>query len=179
MIRSMMAWAAGAALVAAGPTQAQGMACVTPDEMEGLVTYFVPQVIDNVIETCSAHLPADSYVRAGLPARAEELRGMSDAAWPAARSAFMKIGSGQSGDEAEEMADMSDEMLRPMLDIFLVEAMGLKLTAGSCGEVNDITEALAPLTGAQAAHLLAVTLSAAARGDKNMASCPRGQAGQG
>ena len=175
MIRNMAALLAGAALVAAGPAQAQGMACVTPTEMEGLVTYFVPQVIDGVIETCAAHLPAESYVRAGLPSRAEELRGMSDAAWPAARSAFVKIGAGENGDNVEEMAEMPDEVLRPMLDIFLVEAMGLKLTPDSCGEVNDITQALAPLTGAQAAHLLAVTLSAAARGDKDMASCPRGQ----
>ena len=175
MIRSMTAWAAGAALIAAGPAQAQGMACVTPTEMEGLVTYFVPQVIDNVIESCSAHLPADSYVRTGLPSRAEELRGLSEAAWPAARSAFVKIGAGDRTDKAEEITEMPDDLLRPMLDIFLVEAIDLKLTPSSCGEVNDISQALAPLTGAQTAHLLAVTLSAAARGDKDVASCPRGQ----
>ena len=175
MIRGMTAWAAGAALIAAGPAQAQGMACVTPTEMEGLVTYFVPQVIDNVIESCSAHLPADSYVRNGLPSRAEELRGLSEAAWPSARSAFVKIGAGDSTDKAEEITEMPDDLLRPMLDIFLVEAIDLKLTPSSCGEVNDISQALAPLTGAQTAHLLAVTLSAAARGDKDVASCPRGQ----
>lgn len=77
------------------------------------------------------------------------------------------------------MAELPDEMLRPMLDLFLVEAMGIKLTPDSCGEVNDISEALSPLTGAQTAHLLAVTLSAAARGDKEIGSCSRSEAGQG
>lgn len=147
--------------------------CVTPAEMNGLVTYFLPQVVDKVVDTCSVHLPASSYLRTAFGARADELRKDADAAWPQARTAFIKIGGGKNPKDVAMMKDLPDEALRPIVEVGLADALGLDLKPGGCADVNDIGEALAPLSNGQMVHLIAVALTTAARGDKDMASCPR------
>ena len=177
MKRMAVGAAAAVALIGSTSARAATPTCVTPAEMNGLVTYFLPQVIDRVVETCGPHLSATSYLRTGLGARATELRQQADAAWPLARSGFIKIGS--DGDDARDIAAMPDAALRSVVDDSFVETLGIDIKPDTCAEVNDISEALAPLSTAQTVHLIAVTLTAAARGDKQMASCPRSEAEQG
>ena len=173
MKRIILSVAAGAAALAGPATQAATKTCITPDEMTGLVTYFLPQVIDRVVETCSSHLSADSYLRTGLIARAAELRGNADAVWPRARSGFIKIGSGEDPGDADAMLGMSDDELRASIDVGFIETLGIELKPGGCADVNDISETLAPLSADQMVEFVAVTLATVSRGDKRMTSCPR------
>jgi len=62
---------------------------------------------------------------------------------------------------------------KPLVDEILAEKMSLKVEAPMCGEINDIAEALAPLSPDQSVHLLATIFNAVARKDKSMRSCPR------
>lgn len=136
-----------------------------------MVAYFLPVVMDNVARNCSAFTPASSYLRAGLPSVQVQLREGREAAWPMAKSAFFKLG-GQK--EARTMASLSDDALRPLVDEMLGSKFAIRVDAAICGEINDIAEALAPLNGPQTVTLVARILSAAARKDSKMSSCPRG-----
>ncbi|MBN8841834.1 MAG: hypothetical protein J0H88_01200, partial [Sphingomonadales bacterium] len=112
MKRITMGIAAVAALVGTS-SQAAAQSCITSAEMNGLVTYFLPQVVDKVIETCGAHVPPDSYLRTRLGGRADELRQSADTVWPLARAAFLKIGGGKEAKDAQMMSELPDEALRP------------------------------------------------------------------
>ena len=144
--------------------------CITDREMHGLVAYFLPAVIDEVSANCSVHLPAASFLRAGLPRLQSALSENKEAAWPLARAAFFKIADSKDG---KQMAKLSDRALRPLVDEILAEKMSLKVDAPMCGEISDIAEALAPLSPDQSVHLLATIFNAVARKDKSMRSCPR------
>ncbi len=179
MKRIVLGVAAAAATLAGPAAQAATKTCLTPAEMNGLVTYFLPQVIDGVVETCSPHLPEDSYLRTGLTVRADELRGRADAVWPLARAGFIKIGSGKNPGDAAAMLALSDNELREKIDVGFVETLGIDLKPGGCADVNDISETLASLSAAQMVEFVAVTFAAVSRGDKRMASCPRAQGNAG
>lgn len=163
--------AAALALCATAPVQAAATAdCINRAEMHGLVAYFLPDVIAKVAEGCSPHLPAESYLRTGLPRLAVPLNQGKAGVWPAAKAAFFKMG------KAEDVAAMSalpDEALRPLIDAAITAQLPIKLDAATCADVNEITEALAPLSADQTVRLVATIFSTVARDDKKMRSCPR------
>lgn len=173
MKRIVLSVAAGAAALAGPSAQAATKPCLTPAEMNGLVAYFLPQVIDGVVETCRPHLPAGSYLLTGLDTRVAELRGNADAVWPLARAGFIKIGSGKNPEDGAAMLDMSDDELRATIDTGFVETLGIELKPGECADVNDISETLAPLSADQMVAFVAATFAAVSRGGKGVASCPR------
>ena len=165
--------AAGFALCAMAPAQAAApppVQCLNPAEMHGLIGYFLPNVIGEVTKNCSAHLPADSYVLTRLPQVAAQLSETRPTSWPVAKAAFFKMSDPK---DAKEMAGLPDEALRPLIDAVIAQKMTIPVTPSTCAEVNDISEALAPLTPDQTVHLLATIFSAVARKDNKLRSCPR------
>jgi hypothetical protein len=171
MKRPLFKLTAGLALGSVVPAQAAEPArCITPREMEGLISYFLPNVIDEVSGNCGAHLAPDSYLRAHLPQLASQLSQTKGAAWPVAKAAFLKMASPT---DAQAMTGLPDEALRPMVDQVMTQKISIPVTAQVCGDVNDIAEALAPLSAEQSVHLLAVIFTAAARKDNKLQSCPR------
>jgi hypothetical protein len=171
MKRPLFNLAAGLALVSVMPAQAAEPAqCITPREMEGLISYFLPNVIDEVSANCSPHLAPDSYLRAKLPQLAGKLTLTRDTTWPIAKAAFLKMASPA---DAKAMTGLPDEALRPMVDQVIGKRISIPVTAQVCGDVNDISDALAPLSAGQTVHLLAAIFTAAARKDNKLQSCPR------
>lgn len=163
---------AALALISTASAQAApAPACIAPAEMRGMIGYFLPEVITEVTSNCAAHLPTDAYLRAGLPRLASQLSDAKTRNWPIAKAAFLKMSRG-SADE-KRFASLSDKALRPIVDAAMSEKMKISISPASCGEVNDITEALAPLNAEQTVNLLATILSAVARKDSKMRSCPR------
>jgi hypothetical protein len=171
MFGKATAAAAAIALCSASTLQAAPQTCVTIAEMHGMVAYFLPVVLDNVAKNCSEYTPASAYLRAGLPSLQVQLREGREAAWPMAKSAFFKLG-GQKN--VRTMASLSDSALRPLVDDMLGSKFAIPVDAAKCGKVNDIAEALAPLNAPQTVNLIATILSAAARKDNKLSSCPRG-----
>jgi hypothetical protein len=173
MSKSLIAAFAALGLCAAGPAQAAPAArCLTPAEMRGLIGYFLPDVIGQVAKTCAAHLPAGSYLRTGLPRIGAELAARKPANWPVARSAFLKMSDTA---DAKKMASLPEATLRPLVDAEIAAKLNIPVTPAACGEVNDIAEALAPLSADQTITLMATIFSAVARKDAKLRSCPREQ----
>lgn len=144
--------------------------CLNPAEMHGLIAYFLPEVVGEVSRNCAAHLPAAAYLRTGLPRLGERLARAKPANWPVARAAFLKISEDK---DMKNLAGLPDEALRPMVDAVMGEKIRIPISPATCGEVNDISEALAPLSAEQHVHLLATIFAAVARKDAKMRSCPR------
>ncbi|MDR2857226.1 MAG: hypothetical protein LBV50_05195 [Novosphingobium sp.] len=171
MKKALSTFAAGLALCATASARAAEAAnCLNPQEMHGFVAYFLPKVLDEVSRNCTA-LPADSYVRTGMPHLAAQLQDARQAAWPMARSAFLKFAP--PGD-VKAIAGLSDDALRPLVDEVMASKMSISITPAACGDANDILEALAPLSAEQGVHLVATILTLAARGGSKMpTTCPR------
>lgn len=160
-----LALCATASAQAAPPVQ-----CLDPAEMRGLIAYFLPDVIGEVSKNCAAHLPSGSYLRAGLPRLGAQLADAKPANWPVARAAFLKMSGPTDG---KQMASLPDEALRPLVDAAIASKMTIPVSPSTCGEVNDITQALAPLSADQTVNLFATIFSAVARKDNKLRSCPR------
>lgn len=178
-MRRILTASASLALCFSGPAMAiepLPAPCLTSAEMHGMVAYFLPNVLNEVGTGCAAHLPPGSYLRSGLGPLIAGLEAGRDAAWPAARAAFFKLAP--TGD-TKEIASISDRALRPLVDEMLAQKIKIPVNASTCGEINDIAEALAPLNGEQTIHLMASVLAAAARNDNKMRSCPRPSTGSG
>lgn len=173
MLRKLAGAAAALGLCLAGMAHAAeppARPCITRAEMQGMVAYFLPNVLAEVAAGCTPHLPPESHLRRGIAPLLQGLEQGREAAWPTARSAFFKMsGAGAT----PELARLSDRSLRPLVDEMLAEKMKIPVTAPVCGEVNDIIEALAPLDAPQTANLIATILAAAARNDSKLRSCPR------
>ena len=171
MKRSLFRLAGVLAICASTTVQAlPAEKCLTPPEMHGLIAYFLPNVLTEVANNCASSLPPASYLRTNFPRLAGELTAGKTAAWPVARSAFFKMSDAK---DTKEMASLSDKALRPMVDEMMAQKIRIPVSPSTCGEVNDISEALAPLNADQTVHLFATILSAVARNDNKMRSCPR------
>lgn len=163
--------AASLALGATVPAQAaEPVRCIEPQEMHGLITYFLPNVIDEVTKNCSASLPANSYLQRQLPRLATQLNEQKNVAWPVAKAAFFKMADAK---DADAMASLPDTALRPLVDQVMAQKISIPVTPPVCADVNDVAEALSPLSGEQTVHLLATIFSIVARKDNNLRSCPR------
>jgi hypothetical protein len=171
MNKAASTFAAGLALCGMAPAQAApAVQCLNTQERHGLIGYFLPEVIGEVSKNCSAHLPAGSYLRTRLPQVAAQLVEAKPQAWPVAKAAFLKMGDPK---DSKQMASLPDEALRPLIDAVMASKMTIPVTPSTCAEVNDISEALAPLSPDQTVHLLATIFNAVARKDNKLRSCPR------
>lgn len=146
--------------------------CLTRVEMQGAVAYFLPGVLTELSAKCTAEAEGNTYLRSGLPVLIDRLKAGREAAWPQARAAFQKLAS--EGGKIPAFANMPDDALRPLIDQGVTQEISLKMSKTSCGDANDVLEALSPLAPEQAVNLVATILSVAARNDKSLRSCPRG-----
>lgn len=159
------------ALLATTAQAATPPACINPFEMRGLIGYFLPEVIGEVTNNCAAHLPADSYLRTGLPRLATQLAEAKTRNWPVAKAAFLKMSRGTA--DEKRFVNLSDKALRPVVDAAMSEKLRIPINPSACADVNDVTEALAPLDASQTVNLLATIFTTVARKDSKMRSCPR------
>jgi hypothetical protein len=161
---------AALATLVPGQVLAAQPACITPAEMRGGIAYFLPPVIAEVQDRCKAHLGSESYLLTRAGDISTRLAASKLQHWPLARTVFLKMGD-QS--DSAKLAKMPDEALRPLVDSMLGALLTIKVSSTTCGEINDITEALAPLDADQTVNLIATVFSTVARKDRKVRSCPR------
>ena len=85
----------GANLALTQAQVAQAADCLSEPEVNGLISFALPSVLDGTIKACKPHLAADGYfaTRGGeFVARYAARKGN----WPIAKAAFLKLGT--SGD---------------------------------------------------------------------------------
>jgi hypothetical protein len=146
---------------------AQAQQCLTRPEVNGMVAYFLPSLLDTTIKTCSAQAADHSFLRTRAPQLVGELNGGRDAAWPMARAAFMKF----AGDDGGEIGKMSDAVVKPFIEEAINGMVAQKITTRNCSDVDRVLTPLAPLPAANVVDLLTELLMVAARGDKKMPTC--------
>ncbi len=170
MRKTISAVAASFALCVTTSAQAADTAsCITQQEMDGIITYFLPRVLNQVEQKCSAVLPGDSYVRTSVPSLVTQFESRKQAAWPLAKSAFLKLGKS----DGKEIAGMSDDVLRPLIDEMVSTRLSIPIKPSTCGDVNDLIEALSPLSPEQTVHLASTVMTVASRDGKTILPCPR------
>lgn len=160
---------AASAQVQAAQTQ-NAVNCLQPAEMHGLVAYFLPTVLDSTVKTCSAHLPADAFLRTKASQLVTTLSAGKDAAWPMAKTAFIKISGRGQGDAVLEK--MPEEVLRPFIEAAMTAEVAPSIKAKDCKDVDRIAATLEPLPSDNLVALVTEILNVAARGDRKIASCP-------
>ncbi len=117
--------------------------CLTRSEARALMDFALPEVLSGVTDKCVARLPATSFLATHGKQLAETYRKAAEPNWPAAKAVFMKIGGGH--DDAKIFAAAPDDALKAMMAAGLGVGLASKVDANQCSEINDLTEALAPL----------------------------------
>jgi hypothetical protein len=156
------------ALVSAGGAQAaQAKQCITQAEVHGLIGYFLPSVLDTTIKSCATQSAGQSFFRTRAPQLVDELTPGRAAAWPMARSAFIKF----SGDGDKTIAKMPDEVVKPFIEEAVNGIVSDKITTKNCKDIERILTPLAPLPGSNVVDLISEIFVVAARDDKQMPVC--------
>lgn len=169
MPKALFQTAAVLALLSAGEAQAaQAKQCLTRAEVQGLVRYFLPTVLDTAIQTCSGQLPATGFLRTQGPRLVTELNAGRAAAWPMARQAFNKIGA----EDGDDMSKMPDELVQPLFDEAIGGMLGQEIKAKDCKNIDRILAPLAPLPAQNMADFIGEVFIVAMRNDKEMPTCP-------
>lgn len=158
----LMATATAALLVASPAQAAPNFDAVSPAQMQGAITYFLPLALEGVSTACASHLAPAGYVRTRLPAFTASFSADHDRYWPDARSAFQSMAGGNEND----LTQLSDKALRPLLDEMIAKELTAKIKPSSCGDIERMLEALAPLNASQLSNLLGTIVSVIAKGEQ-------------
>lgn len=176
MPQARLAFRAGATLAllaTAGAGAAQSVnakACLTPVESRAAITYLLPAVVDSTIQTCTPRLSERSYLRERGNFLVGKLSEGRDAAWPAAKTALLKLAGKSTG----LLGKMSDDLLRPMLDATVATQVAPELKPEHCVDADRIAASLDPLPASNTAALLSDLLTIASRngiGGKKIPIC--------
>jgi hypothetical protein len=149
--------AAGLTAMVSTSAQAAEPACVTRSEVNSVIAYFAPVLMDPVISTCKPHLAPDAYLLVGGRQIADSLALRKDAEWKVAKATFSRLfGDGK-------MNEMSDAMFQQMMTAKLSEGITGKLKPQECKDISTIGAKLAPLGADGLVDLVGEVLAVAMR----------------
>ena len=143
--------------------------CMTRPQMEGLITYALPTLIETIAKVCGGSLAPDAFLRTSSGTLAQRYRADSARHWPMARAAVVAL-AGQDlsvlGEETEKA------MVTSMVGIGIAGAIKPK----DCGDVNQALELLSPLPAQNLGRLTAMLVILGSKddrpGENAFAICP-------
>lgn len=152
------------ALVAA-PVAAQAAEppCLTAREFTDLSSYALPSVITGTAERCSAALGPSAFLTRDGRALASRYAAAKPAAWPGAKSAFLKLSGGANSDTAGLFRSLPDDKLRPMVDTLVEGLIAQQVPAERCRTIDTAVRLLAPLPPQNTAELIALAVGLGSR----------------
>lgn len=157
MNRGMKLLAALLAAATPGAAIAQGNACLQPREAEDLVVFVLPSLLGGMARKCGPLLPKGAMLTQSGASLAQRYRPDADAAWPRAKTAFVKI-SGQD----KSMGFLSDEVLRSVIEEASTAAIVSEFKAKDCTMIDRFVDALSPLPARNMGKLVALLLEVGA-----------------
>jgi len=169
----MLAIAAAVAMLP-GLASAAEQPCLTAPEFTALATYALPSVITGTVQRCAPTLPSDAFLAtdgAGLAAR---YAGAKDAAWPAAKAAFLKLAGANPGGGGL-MKGLSENSMQQIVDTAIAAKITDALPAERCGTVNRLVQLLSPLPPESTAGVIALAVGLGTRSGRKLgpiAVCP-------
>jgi hypothetical protein len=165
-MRRFQCVAAAALLTLPGVAQAAEPPCLTSGEFTALSTYALPSVIRGTTQRCAPALPSDSFLRQDGEKLAARYAASKDQAWPAAKAAFLKLGTAKDARASEIFKSMSDDALRPLVDGLVTGVVVQQLPVNRCSTVDRLFMLLSPLPAENTAGLIGLAAGLGARGGK-------------
>lgn len=133
--------------------------CLSPAEAQSLITVALPDIIGSIVDKCRPALPAGSFVaRSGADLLAKYKAGATTA-WPSAKKALLKM----VDVDAAMMNSLPDEALKGFFSAGVTQGVTRDVKAESCGDVDRVAAALAPLPPENTASLVTMFIEMDAR----------------
>lgn len=159
----VMAAAISLALPAPALAQAAQPACLSAQEFTAVSTFALPGLIRGTAERCAAVLPADAFLRNQSEALAKRYATGRDRSWPAAKAAFIKLGSQSDPQAAGLFRAMPDETLKPFVEGAVSTMVGQQLPTDRCSAVDRLVMLLSPLPPESTAEAIGLAAGLGAR----------------
>lgn len=148
---------AGLLLSLAAIGQAQAAApCVTDEELNQLVLYALPDVIDGAATACKPTLGAGGFLGTDGPALIARYRTSQAAAWPVARATMTKMQGGDKPNPAMEavVSSLPDEAVKPLFSGVVRQLVTKGIKPADCPTFDAAARLLAPLPAENMAGLV-------------------------
>lgn len=143
--------------------------CVTRPQLEGLITYALPAIIEQVARVCTATLGPDAFLRASGGQLATRYRADNEKYWPMARSAVTALAG-------QDVSGLGEETEKTLVNSLVATAIATAIKPGDCGDVNEAIELLSPLPAENVGRLTAMLAVIGSKdnqpGDSAFAICP-------
>ncbi|AGH47956.1 hypothetical protein G432_01140 [Sphingomonas sp. MM-1] len=166
---SLLATLASPAAAATMAKQNDPASCITRPQLEALMTYALPSVLEGMGNRCSGTLAPNAFLRQSGPALAERYRAESERHWPVARTAMTSL-------MGQDMAGLGDTTEKAMVTSIVGVAIAETIKPKDCGDVNEAVELLSPLPAENLGRLTAMLMilgsKDSAPGESPFAICP-------
>lgn len=140
------------------------------DEASALAVYAMPGFITAARQTCASELSPNGFLAMQGPGLAQRYAAEQNAAWPAARSALLRIASTKAPEQAKTFATLPDKAIRPLADALIQQEVAAQIHPHSCRNIERMAEAISPLDPIDASRILGVLFDIASTSDKFVAS---------
>ena len=136
-----------ATLALALPAQAatQSAECLSEAEVKAMMTFAMPSALGGLIAHCTPHLAANGFMRTSGAQLVASYGVGKQAAWPRARSAFLKFAGDKDPANTDLVAQMPDSALQPFVEGLIGGMIGAKLKPAQCTLADKMMRLLAPL----------------------------------
>ena len=152
--------------------------CLTTAEFAALAGYALPSTIEAVTRRCSATLPADAFLRTGADPLVARYAQARPVAWPGAKAAFIKLGTGADAGAGKLMLLLPDQTLQQVVDGAIQAKIADAMPVDRCGAANRLLQLLAPLPPENTAELIALAVGLGVGADKAGAPSTLASAGR-
>jgi hypothetical protein len=142
--RPVCALAACLLVLVPGIVRAAEPPCLAPQEFSSLATYALPNALSATSQRCSASLPADAFLKTGGPEMIARYAVGKPAAWPGAKSVFLKVTQSQQGDMVALLRNLPDQQLQQLVDAFIQGLVAEKIPAERCVSIDRMLRLLSP-----------------------------------
>lgn len=122
--------------------------CLSQPEVEGIVAYALPLLVDAAVKTCAPRLSPDGYLATQGASLVQRYAARKATTWPIAKAALLKLtadDTGKNAGNAALMRALPDSALQPFADVIVVQAITKAIKADDCAPIERITGLLAPL----------------------------------
>ncbi|GHC82842.1 hypothetical protein [Novosphingobium pokkalii] len=159
MIRATAATLALGALLSAQAAQAATPpACLESAEVNAMVTYALPAVMDSAMTFCAPHLAPQGFFAREGQGLVQRYAQAKPAAWPRAKAALLKLAQTDKDPTIAQMARLPDKALQPFADGMLGQIVTEGLKPETCGPLEQMTRLLAPLPPENTAGLFTLII---------------------
>ncbi|WP_292628877.1 MULTISPECIES: hypothetical protein [unclassified Novosphingobium] len=143
-------------------------ACISENEMTGLVGFALPSALDGAMRGCKPHLATTGYFATRGGEFLERYAARKDANWPMAKSAFLKFGGSGDAKMKDTFSKLPDEAVKPFVEAMVSEMVGSEIKPGQCKAIERGVRLLAPLPPENTAELVSfiLTMAPGAKGSK-------------